>query len=115
MPRKSQHRTLGRPRGFDADKALDRALKVFWRKGYGGTSITDLTRPMCINSPSPYAAFGDKETLGRKALERYEQGPVNVMREALKEPTARRVAERMLSGAVESMCAARNPQGCMLV
>lgn len=115
MPRKSQHRTLGRPRGFDADKALDRALKVFWRKGYEGTSITDLTRAMCINRPSLYAAFGDKETLFRKALERYEQGPVNFMREALNEPTARSVAERMLSGAVESMCAARNPQGCMLV
>ena len=115
MPRKSQHRTLGRPRGFDADKALDRALKVFWRKGYEGTSITDLTRAMCINRPSLYAAFGDKEALFRKALERYEQGPVNFMREALNEPTARGVAERLLFGAVESMCPARAPQGCMLV
>lgn len=115
MPRKPKNGALGRPRGFDAEKALDRALKVFWQKGYEGTSLSDLTKAMGINRPSLYAAFGDKEALFRKALARYEQGPVNFMREALHEPTARGVAERLLFGSVESMCAARNPQGCMLV
>jgi AcrR family transcriptional regulator len=105
----------GRPRAFDADKALDRALKVFWRKGYEGASLSELTKAMGINRPSLYAAFGDKEALFRRALERYEKGPVAFMREALAEPTARRVAERLLQGAAGSMCSRGHPGGCMLV
>ena len=115
MARKSKNGTLGRPRTFDADKALDRALKVFWRKGYEGASLSELTKAMGINRPSLYAAFGDKEALFRKALERYERGPTGFIREALSEPTARRVAERLLLDAVGSMCGNGHPQGCMLV
>ena len=62
----------GRPRAFDMDKALDAALDLFWRKGYEGTSIADLTKAMGINPPSLYAAFGGKETLFHQALDRYE-------------------------------------------
>lgn len=107
--------TLGRPRTFDADVALDRALKVFWRKGYEGASLTELTRAMGINRPSLYAAFGDKESLFRKALERYEKGPTAFIGEALAEPTARRVAERLLLGTAGSTCSSGQPAGCMLV
>src|SRR5438552_872534 len=91
----------GRPRAFDADKALDRALQVFWRKGYEGTSLSDLTRAMGINRPSLYAAFGDKEALFRKVLDRYVEGPSAYVREALEEPTARAVVERLLLGTAE--------------
>ena len=62
---------IGRPRAFDMDQALDRALDVFWRKGYEGASICDLTAAMGINPPSLYAAFDNKEGLFRKALDRY--------------------------------------------
>ena len=62
---------IGRPRAFDMDQALDRALDVFWRKGYEGASICDLTAAMGINPPSLYAAFGNKEGLFRQALDRY--------------------------------------------
>src|SRR5688572_6810389 len=62
----------GRPRAFDAEKALDAALEVFWRKGYEGTSLPDLTKAMAINRPSLYAAFGNKEQLFRRVLDRYE-------------------------------------------
>src|SRR5712692_6306635 len=92
-------RPPGRPRGFDAELALERALRLFWEKGYEGTSLSDLTKAMDINRPSLYAAFGDKEALFRKALDRYAEGPAAYTQEALKEPTTRAVVERLLRGA----------------
>jgi AcrR family transcriptional regulator len=105
----------GRPRTFDVDEALDIALKVFWRKGYEGTSIDDLTKAMGINRPSLYCAFGNKEELFRKALDRYAEGPGALYREALDEPTARGVAERLLGGVAEALGDPRNPRGCLSV
>jgi AcrR family transcriptional regulator len=106
---------VGRPRVFDTDEALDRAMHVFWRKGYLGTSLSDLTEAMGINRPSLYAAFGNKESLFRKALDRYADGPSAYLREALQEPTARLVAERMMRGAVELGTSLDNPPGCLWV
>jgi AcrR family transcriptional regulator len=61
----------GRPREFCVDQALAAALRVFWRKGFDGASLTDLTDAMGITRPSLYAAFGNKEELFRKALDLY--------------------------------------------
>jgi AcrR family transcriptional regulator len=105
----------GRPRSFDADIALDQALGVFWEKGYEGTSLPDLTEAMGINRPSLYAAFGNKETLFRKALQRYAEGPAAYVREALKEPTARGVVQRLFDGAIHLLTAPGNPGGCLVV
>jgi AcrR family transcriptional regulator len=105
----------GRPREFDVEKALDSALKVFWRKGYEGTTLPDLTKAMGINRPSLYAAFGSKEGLFRKALDRYAEGPAAYVREALNEPTTRAVAERLLGGAIGLLTGRQNPHGCLLV
>jgi AcrR family transcriptional regulator len=106
---------MGRPRAFNVDKALDRALKVFWRKGYEGATLPDLTKAMGINRPSLYAAFGNKEALFRKAIDRYVEGPASHAREALQEPTARGVVERLLRGSVDLVADSRNPRGCLLV
>ena len=105
----------GRPREFDVDQALDHALAVFWRKGYEGASLPDLTRAMGVNRPSLYAAFGNKEALFRRVLDRYAEGPAGCMREALNEPTARAVAERLLRGASDRLTDPRGPHGCLLV
>lgn len=63
----------GRPRKFDLDRALGQAMKIFWQHGYGATSLEDLTAAIGITKPSLYAAFGDKEQLFLKALDRYSQ------------------------------------------
>jgi AcrR family transcriptional regulator len=106
---------MGRPRAFDVEKALDRALMVFWRKGFEGTSLSDLTQAMGINRPSLYAAFGNKEALFRKVLDRYAEGSAAYVREALNEPTARAVAERLLGGTIDLLTDPRNPPGCLAV
>lgn len=107
--------TRGRPRTFDIDKALDRALKVFWRKGYEGASLPDLTRAMGINRPSLYAAFGNKASLFRKAVDRYAQGPASYACKAMEAPTARSVFERLLCGSIDMLTNPRNPHGCLTV
>src|SRR5688572_830159 len=104
---------LGRPRSFDPDKALDRAMFVLWRKGYEGTSLSDLTRAMRINAPSLYAAFGNKDALFGKVIDRYIAGPGSFIPEALGEPTARRVVEQLLKGVVALQVAKGHPGGCL--
>lgn len=106
---------VGRPRAFDMDTALEKALEVFWRKGYDGTSLTDLTEAMGINKPSLYAAFGNKEQLFLKAIELYESRPCAFFLPALEKPTAYQVAEHMLYGAAINMADNNHPQGCVIV
>lgn len=107
--------TLGRPRAFDPDRALDRALALFWRKGYEGASLSELTQAMGINRPSLYAAFGNKEALFRRALDRYMERPTAALRRALAAPTARQVIERLLMDAVDRLTDPANPPGCLAV
>lgn len=115
MKRSKSSGRIGRPRSFDIDSALGRALQVFWRKGYEGASLSDLTKAVGVNRPSLYAAFGDKEALFRKALDRYLDGPAAYILEALKEPSARSVVQRLFRGAADLNTARRNPGGCLMV
>ncbi len=80
-----------------------RRSSVFWAKGYEGASLTDLTEAMGITRPSLYAAFGNKESLFRKALDLYEREKMDYIGKALAQPTAREVAETMLRGAMENV------------
>ena len=105
----------GRPRQFDANKALEAALLLFWRRGYEGTSLSALSEAMGINMPSLYAAFGSKEELFRKALDLYLQKPASYLPNALKEPTAHRAAKKLFRGAIEMVMHPQHPDGCLLV
>jgi len=104
----------GRTRQFDVDEALDRALEVFWRKGYEGATLPDLTSAMEINRPSLYAAFGNKEGLFRRALDRYDQRCRHMQR-SLDAPTARGVAQRLLRSAADALTDPKRPRGCLMV
>ena len=106
---------MGRPREFDVDKALEQALHVFWRQGYEGTSINDLTQAIGITKPSLYAAFGNKEDLFRKALDRYIDGPGGYVQVAMAKPTVREVVEHLLHGAADAVTNPENPPGCLAV
>src|SRR5207249_10480622 len=105
----------GRPRAFDPDAALERAMHVFWAKGYECASLSDLTRAMRINRPSLYAAFGNKEQLFRKVLDRYVDGPLAYFGKALTAPNARDVIEQIFFGAARMASDPRFPAGCLMV
>ncbi|MBD8620203.1 TetR/AcrR family transcriptional regulator [Sphingomonas sp. CFBP 13728] len=105
----------GRPREFDLDEALAGALRVFWRNGYEGASMAELTAEMKITKPSLYAAFGNKEALFHKALDLYEREKLAYMTYALDAPTARAVAENLLRGALQMQSSTCDPKGCLSV
>lgn len=109
-------RARGRPRSFDREAALERAMQVFWRQGYEATSINDLTQAMDINPPSLYAAFGDKEQLFLAAVERYGCGAGQTTATILSEaPTARGAVERLLEKAAHEFTNRSHPPGCMVI
>jgi AcrR family transcriptional regulator len=113
MKNRDRAGAVGRPRQFCEEEALAAALRVFWSKGYEGTSMTDLTEAMGIARPSLYAAFGNKEELFRKVLDLYEREKLQYLRGALEAPTARAVVERLLRGALDSQTNSCEPRGCL--
>ncbi|MEU8632484.1 TetR/AcrR family transcriptional regulator [Amycolatopsis sp. NPDC048633] len=106
---------MARPREFDVDAALDRAVDVFWEHGYEGASLAQLTEAMGINKPSMYAAFGDKRQLFEKAVQRYiSVGPAWEM-EAFTLPTAREAVTTFLHRTVDVVSSDDHPHGCLVV
>jgi AcrR family transcriptional regulator len=105
----------GRPRAFCMDKALDAALDLFWRKGYEGTSIADLSQAIGVNPPSLYAAFGNKEQLFCQALDRYAERHAGFLRAALAHPKARDCIAALLRNTADALTDKRSPAGCLLV
>jgi AcrR family transcriptional regulator len=92
-------------------------MTVFWRQGYEGASMADLTRAMGINPPSLYACFGSKEGLFKAVLERYDQRRASFMAHVLEAPSAQKVAETYLMGVAAFVAdtSGRNPPGCLMV
>ena len=115
MPALTEKRLPGRPREFDRNTALRAAMLVFWRQGYEGASLADLTNAMEISKPTLYAAFKDKEGLLREALRLYLGLHAEDYTAALNRSTVREVAEAWLrlTGGVRKE--ADVPSGCFLV
>ncbi|WP_067816654.1 TetR/AcrR family transcriptional regulator [Nocardia inohanensis] len=108
--------TRGRPRSFDREAALDKALRLFWERGYEATSVSDLTKALGIGTPSLYAAFGDKQKLFNEALETYGERYGGFAARAFEEePTARAAAARTLREAAIIYTTPDQPPGCMVI
>jgi AcrR family transcriptional regulator len=105
----------GRPPAFNQEEALEKAMQAFWTYGFEGTSMSTLIEVMNMNKPSIYAAFGNKEALFNKALDKYVSGPSAFVKEALAEPTSFLVTKTFLTKAVELLTQHQNPRGCMIV
>ena len=112
MKSKQTKRSRGRPREFNAEKALDAAMHVFWEKGYDGTSLSDLTDAMGINRPSMYLSLGNKETLFQKAMDCYTQSGAKLIAECFSAGTAREGLDRLLRENVSVFTDPKNPFGC---
>lgn len=105
----------GRPRGFDRDHALDVAMRMFWRRGYEGVSMADLTARLGIAAPSLYAAFGSKADLYREALKRYEEMSGFLDISALDAAvTLDEAVRRMLQASVAAVTSPDRERGCMI-
>jgi AcrR family transcriptional regulator len=110
-----EHRTRGRPRAFDRETALRRAMERFWAKGFDTCSMSDLVDAMGINSPSLYAAFGSKEALYREAIQLYanEEGG-HALRQLQAHDTVREGLRAMYRASVELFTSGPKPRGCMI-
>jgi AcrR family transcriptional regulator len=104
---------MGRPLEFDPNEVLGKALELFWRHGYEGTSLADLTNAMGIVRPSLYAAFGSKEDLFRKVVDLYWSRYMGFARAAREKPTAREVVEALLFGFADVVTGSGTPAGCL--
>jgi TetR/AcrR family transcriptional regulator, copper-responsive repressor len=116
MKRSSPAAARGRPRAFDRDVALASATRLFWERGFAGTSMNDLQSAMQINAPSLYAAFGDKRALFAASVDYYQSGCGSFAVRALsEEKTARAAIERLLREAAKTFSDPALPHGCMVV
>jgi AcrR family transcriptional regulator len=110
-------RRRGRPRAFDRDEALAKAVRLFWTRGFEATSIADLTAELGIGSPSLYAAFGSKEALYAEALQRYVTDNEDFVWAGFRgAPTTREAVRAFLSDSAAALtgCVADIPRGCMV-
>ena len=114
-PAKDSLARMGRPRRFREEDALDAAMRVFWQKGYEGTSLDDLTKAMKINRSSLYSTFGDKEKLFRTVIDRYKAGSMSFVSEALNLKTTRAVVEALLRMSVKFLSDPSHPPGCLSI
>jgi len=106
----------GRPRAFDREVALERAMLLFWEHGYEATSMAELTAAMGISPPSLYAAFGDKQALFLLAVDRYiARGGADTQSLMGDRKTAREAVAHFLGASAVSLSNPQFPRGCLVV
>ena len=111
-----QNSPRGRPRSFDEKEALEKAIQVFWSKGYDGVTIDDLVAGMGVARPSLYAVFGDKRTIFLRALKAYAEAKGARAAKALLAPQSLRDSlANFLRYAVESATEKGSARGCLLI
>ena len=106
---------MARPIEFDVSKALDKALVLFWRKGYQATSLSDLIEAMGIGRSSFYAAFGDKRALFLECLDLFGARTKDIVMRSRSEMPPLDVLQNFLQCSYFSANSSRNQWGCMLV
>jgi len=105
----------GRPRSFDKAEALEKAMHIFWRDGYGDASLADLCSATGLTKPSLYAAYGNKEALFLSALDRYMDDCIRpAIEPLLSADTARDGIRTLLRDTVNALCDGETPLGCMI-
>ncbi len=108
-------RPRGRPRTFDRDEVLDRAVTTFWAKGYSGASLDDLTESMGINRPSLYGTFGNKHDLFMEAIDRYAATlgcqPVKALHG---EPDIEQAVWAFFEASIRCVTSKDGPRGCLI-
>ena len=107
-------RPRGRPRCFDREAALAAAMEVFWKKGFEGATLADLTEAMGINPPSLYATFGDKEGLFLEAVKRYRE-KVGERCEMPEDASACLTMQQLLTELATHFTESSHPRGCLMV
>lgn len=106
----------GRPKCFDEQAVLEKAMLLFWQYGYEATSISDLTQALGITAPSLYSSFGGKAELFEKCLALYIQNEACAMDEIFKQAKSARIAiEIYLFENLKRLIQKDKPSGCMLV
>ncbi|MFJ3451057.1 TetR/AcrR family transcriptional regulator [Pseudomonas sichuanensis] len=105
----------GRPREFDKQQALRKALRLFWEHGYEGTSMAALVAELGIASARIYAAFGSKQQLFEEAVALYESAEGGFADRALALPGIHQALEQMLEDAIATYTRADEPKGCLVV
>jgi len=108
-------RPRGRPRTFDRDEVLDRAITTFWACGYSGASVDNLTDSMGINRPSLYATFGSKHDLFMEVIDRYASTygrlPLNALKSDL---DTRKVVAAFFEVCIRCATSKGKPRGCLI-
>lgn len=113
---KKNSQTRGRPRSFDREAALAQMTELFWRQGYDATSVADLTESIGVNTPSLYAAFGNKEKAYCEAVDYYRRNEGQRIWENVEAKTsARDAVTTMLKTSAEEFTRSNKPRGCMVV
>ncbi|MFC6016959.1 TetR/AcrR family transcriptional regulator [Plantactinospora solaniradicis] len=106
---------IGRPREFDVERVLESALRLFWTRGYEGTTMADLSAATNLKAGSIYGAFGSKAGLFKQVVERYSTTIFGYGAAALEADSAREVVRRWLLGAADATTGPDTPPGCLLV